>query len=140
MQRCLQMPTFSEWLQAELDRRKWSKAEFARQSGMDRGTVSNLLNEARNPGKVMVTKIARAFKMEPATVLFHAGFPTSNPDGPEEELSPAALEILDLLRERTETEKEAALAALRALFETLGRGKNGRSNSEENRESTTRKK
>lgn len=118
------MQGFPVWLQGQLDERGWSKSEFARKAGIDTGTVSNVLNEVRRPGKAFCKRTAKALGVKESVILYHAGFIDRDPDDPSQRLSPIALEIIAMLEGKSEAAQRAARAALQALFETLERGTN----------------
>jgi len=61
------------WLQAEMDRRGWNQADLARESGLSRGAVGNVLRQERDPGKDFLIGIAYALKLPPETVFRIAG-------------------------------------------------------------------
>ena len=64
---------FAEWLNAELDNRDWSQSDLARAAGLGRGTISNVLNNVRQPGTEICTGIAAAFNLPPEFVFRKAG-------------------------------------------------------------------
>jgi len=114
---------FATWLRQEMQRRGWSVSELAHKAGTYPATISNLLNENRKPGKAICKQLAKALDLKESIVLYHAGFLSKDPEDPTQQLDPLALDILAMLSGKTENEKRAALAALKALFENLDRVK-----------------
>lgn len=45
---------FKDWLIEEMNNRKWSQADLAKKTGVASATISNLLNEVRNPGTDLI--------------------------------------------------------------------------------------
>ncbi len=64
---------FVRWLQAEMDKRGWAQADLARESGLSRGAVGNVLRQERDPGKDFLIGIAYALKYPPEMVFRIAG-------------------------------------------------------------------
>lgn len=120
-----QMQDFADWLQGQLDapNRRWSKSELARRSGVDTGTISNVLNGMRRAGPEVCRAFAAALGLPEAVVFYRAGLITQNPEDPTQELDPLALEILQLAAGRSDAEQEAILATVKALVENFDRGK-----------------
>lgn len=109
---CWQMQAFHEWLQAELDKREWSQAEFSRQSGIDTGTISNVLNDVRKPGPEFCRDAARGLKV-PQRVVFVAAGLMDDDDPNDGDISPSLWEAINLLRQLPEEERDREIAALR---------------------------
>jgi len=64
---------FKDWLIDEMNNRKWSQADLAKKSGVARATISNLLNEVRNPGTDLIIAIANALDYPAEYVMRRAG-------------------------------------------------------------------
>src|SRR3990170_4371890 len=64
---------FSTWLLNELQQRDWTQAVLARKSGLSRAAISNIISNNRNPNPESCAAIAKAFKIQPETVLRQAG-------------------------------------------------------------------
>lgn len=129
---CCLMQAFPDWLQAQIDAREWSKADFSRRSGIDPGTVSNVLNGMRKAGPEFCRAAAATLGMPEAVVFYRAGLITQDPEDPTQELDPLALEILQMVANRPDAEQAAIVATVRALVENFDRGKreqSGRTNS-----------
>lgn len=60
---------FKDWLIEEINKRKWSQADLAKKAGVARATISNLLNEVRNPGTDLIIAIANALDYPPEFVF-----------------------------------------------------------------------
>lgn len=73
---------FAKWLSSEMDKRGWKPADLARQAGIARATLSNILNDMRGPGPSTCQKIAHAFGYPPEDVMRRAGL---LPDKPVED-------------------------------------------------------
>jgi transcriptional regulator with XRE-family HTH domain len=69
----LHSTNFPEWLQTELDKRRWSQAELAYSAGISRAVVNKLLNRKTYPQPDTLQAIARAFKIPVETVYRAAG-------------------------------------------------------------------
>jgi transcriptional regulator with XRE-family HTH domain len=67
------MEIFRDWLIEELDRREWSAADLARNAGISKGSISNILSGNRQPGNDICEAIAHAFKIAPEIVYRRAG-------------------------------------------------------------------
>jgi transcriptional regulator with XRE-family HTH domain len=64
---------FPDWLQSELDKRRWSQADLAYSAGISRAVVNKLLNRKTYPQPETLQAIARAFKLPIETVYRAAG-------------------------------------------------------------------
>ena len=71
---------FSSWLQAEMDKRGLNQSDLAREAGLSRGAVGNVLRQEREPGPDFLNGIAHAFKMRPADVFTIAGVLSQAPE------------------------------------------------------------
>lgn len=111
-------------------------SDLGREAELYPATISNILNGNRGVGPAVARKIAKALKVDEDVVLYRAGLITQDPQSITEELDPIALDILQMLENRSEAEKAAALAALTALFDSLDRGTSGKAGG--NREAASR--
>ena len=57
---CYLMVRFGEWLNEELQQRKWIQADLARETGLPDATISRILSGERGVGKKSIACIARA--------------------------------------------------------------------------------
>lgn len=64
---------FKEWLEGELKRKGWTQSELARAAKVPRATISNLLNDVRNPGPDLLGRIAIALELPDVYVFRKAG-------------------------------------------------------------------
>ncbi|MEL7658758.1 MAG: helix-turn-helix transcriptional regulator [Bacillota bacterium] len=95
---------FKDWLIDEMNNRKWSQADLAKKSGVARATISNLLNEVRNPGTDLIIAIANALDYPAEYVMRRAGIlPIKSEQSEQKE------ELLFLFDKLPEKEKEDLL-------------------------------
>ncbi len=64
---------FVMWLLAEMEKRGWNQAEFARRAEIGQATVSRVLAGENGPGDQFINGTARAFGMPPDAVMRRAG-------------------------------------------------------------------
>lgn len=64
---------FSEWLQGELDKRKWTRADLARHSGLTPAALSHIMAGTRGLGPKAAAGIAKALGIKTEDVLRVAG-------------------------------------------------------------------
>ena len=81
-----------------------SKADLAKKAGVARATISNLLNEVRNPGTDLIMAIANAFDYPAEYVFRKAGILSPIPEETEQKE-----ELLYLFDQFSEEEKEDLL-------------------------------
>src|SRR5512138_682659 len=62
---------FSEWLQAEMDKRDWSQSDCARAAELNRAVINKLLNGKCKPQPTTLLAIARGFKI-PVEIAYRA--------------------------------------------------------------------
>jgi transcriptional regulator with XRE-family HTH domain len=103
---------FGRWLLSELDTRRWSMRELARQTDVSESTISRIISGKRNPSSRLSRRIAKALHVPPETVFREAGL---LPDSDEE--APGVKEALYLFRELPEDEQRRILLIMRALLE-----------------------
>jgi len=80
--------TFVQWIETELKKRNWNRAELARKSGLSTAALSHIYAGTRNPGSTLCKAIARAFNLPESVVFLAAGVmePTNDIDPAYEEL------------------------------------------------------
>lgn len=101
---------FSAWLFEEMETRHWSQADLARESGLSRGAVGNVLRQERDPGKDFLIGIAKAFHLPIEEVFKIAGiFPQTRDD---DKYSKEAAHLVGLLPDDM---KQTAVKYLRYL-------------------------
>jgi transcriptional regulator with XRE-family HTH domain len=103
---------FGKWLLSELETRRWSMRELARQTGVSESTISRIISGKRNPSSRLSRRIANALHVPPETVFREAGL---LPDVNEE--APGIKEALYLFRELPDDEQRRILLIMRALLE-----------------------
>lgn len=103
---------FSEWLQAEMDKRGWSQSDLARYADLNRAVINKLLNGKSHPQPSTLEAISRALKI-PIEITYRAAglLPTTteNDDAIEE-----AIHVLK--RFQSAQRKATAVALLKALI------------------------
>lgn len=130
------MTDVTEWLDKQLQAANLTEAELCRKGGIDSGTLSNAKSRNR-VGLELAKKIAKGLGRKQSFVFYQLGLIDDDPDNPEAQLDPIEAEILDVVSNKPDAAKRAALATLQALFESLDAGTSGRNNSR-NREATSR--
>lgn len=106
------MTEFTDWLQAELDRRSWDAAKLARLSGITAAQLSKILLGLQKPGIKTCTLIAKAFDIPDVVVLRKANILPSDPKSRVDELD---IKILFILKDMPRELKEEVLAYIRML-------------------------
>ena len=93
---------FIDYIQQELDRRGWNRAELARRAHVDPSTVTRLMNGERAPTIEVVGAIAQAFGEAPEAMFRRAGLLPNMPpiqDATWRELS-------DIMRDMTPDDRQ----------------------------------
>lgn len=67
------MEDFVSWLNAELDRRGWSRSEAARRGGISASMFDKVINGYAKPGLDFCVGVSRAFSVSTVEVLQRAG-------------------------------------------------------------------
>jgi len=103
---------FGEWLQNELDARRWSQREFSRRSKVSIGTISNAINGVYEQDKNTLLAFAKALRL-PKEVLFReAGV---LPDVPE--ATAQSEQALHLFRQLNEADKTTILRMMEVMLD-----------------------
>src|SRR5215207_2271622 len=103
---------FSEWLQAEMDRRGWSQSDLARASDLNRAVINKLLNGKSHPQPATLEAISRALRIPIEIIYRAAGLLPSNPDHDD-----AVEEAIHVLKSIQSSQRKAtAIALLKALI------------------------
>lgn len=76
---------FKDWLNQVLIEKGWSQSDLARAAGLQRGTVSNLLNNVRQPGAEICKSLSEALDIELITVYEKAGLLPKSPPETEQQ-------------------------------------------------------
>jgi transcriptional regulator with XRE-family HTH domain len=103
---------FSEWLQAEMDKRGWSQSDLARYADLNRAVINKLLNGKSHPQPATLEAISRALKI-PIEITYRAAglLPSSS------ENDDALEEAIYVLKSIHSTQRKAtAIALLKALI------------------------
>jgi transcriptional regulator with XRE-family HTH domain len=103
---------FSEWLQAEMDKRGWSQSDLARYADLNRAVINKLLNGKSHPQPPTLEAISRALRMPIEITYRAAGLLPSTPDNDD-----AIEEALHVLKSIQSAQRKAtAIALLKALI------------------------
>ena len=71
---------FSEWLQAEMNKRGWSQSDLARAADLNRAVINKLLNGKSRPQPSTLEAISRALKIPVETTYRAAGLLPASQD------------------------------------------------------------
>ena len=71
---------FSEWLQAEMNKRGWSQSDLARVADLNRAVINKLLKGKSHPQPSTLEAISRALKIPVETTYRAAGLLPASPD------------------------------------------------------------
>lgn len=103
---------FVDWLNSELNERRWTQSDLARAAGLGRGTVSNIVINLRKPGPEFCQAIAHALELPEEFVFRKAGL-LSTPAGYDETYE----EWRAVLHELTENNRDELLHFARLRLE-----------------------
>ena len=103
---------FSEWLQAEMDKRGWSQSDLARCSDLNRAVINKLLNGKSHPQPTTLEAISRALKIPIEITYRAAGLLPHNTDN--DETIEEAIYVLKNIQ--SSQRKATAVALLKALI------------------------
>jgi len=103
---------FSEWLQAEMDKRGWSQSDLARSSELNRAVINKLLNGKSHPQPTTLEAISRALKIPIEITYRAAGLLPNNTDN--DETIEEAIYVLKNIQ--SSQRKATAVALLKALI------------------------
>ena len=104
------------WLSQELNQRKWSHNELARQTGFSQAFVSNVLNGERKPSANFCNKVAKALDVAPEMVLRLAGIlPPTEPASPTDDAT--LRELIELSRNLPPDKRQEVLRFVRFLYQ-----------------------
>jgi transcriptional regulator with XRE-family HTH domain len=76
------MSEFSDWLDTELSKRNWTRADLAKAAGISQSSLSLIYSGNRKPGNDLCESIARALKLPPEEVFRRAGLLPPKRDNP----------------------------------------------------------
>jgi transcriptional regulator with XRE-family HTH domain len=104
--------SFSEWLQAEMDKRGWSQSDLARAAELNRAVINKLLSGKSHPQPVTLEAISRALKIPLETLYRVAGLLPANPDSDD-----AIEEAMHIFKSIQNSQRRAtAMTLLKALI------------------------
>lgn len=106
---------FVTWLIYELEKRKWSNSELARQAGLVPSAVSQVVSGDRSPGYKFCIKIAKPLELPPETILRKAGLLPRLPT-PREVSDLTIQELVDIIRNLPENSQRDLLEIALALY------------------------
>jgi transcriptional regulator with XRE-family HTH domain len=102
---------FAEWLQSELNKRRWSQSDCARAADLNRAVINKLLNGRCKPQPPTLVAIARAFKIPVETAYRAAGLLPVDAD-----LDETTAELMYIFNSiQSPQRKTTALTLLKAL-------------------------
>jgi transcriptional regulator with XRE-family HTH domain len=103
---------FSEWLQAEMNKRGWSQSDLARAADLNRAVINKLLNGKSHPQPTTLESISRALKVPIEIIYRAAGLLPANPNNDD-----AVEEALHVLKSIQSAQRKAtAIALLKVLI------------------------
>jgi len=103
---------FSEWLQAEMNKRGWSQSDLARAADLNRAVINKLLNGKSHPQPSTLEAISRALKIPIEITYRAAGLLPANSD--HDDTVEEAIYVLKHIR--SAQRKATAVALLKALI------------------------
>ena len=103
---------FSEWLQAEINKRGWSQSDLARSADLNRAVINKLINGKSHPQPGTLESISRALKLPIESAYRAAGLLPVNPDN--DETIEEAIHVLKSIQ--SAQRKATAVALLKALI------------------------
>jgi transcriptional regulator with XRE-family HTH domain len=104
--------SFSEWLQAEMDKRGWSQSDMARAAELNRAVINKLLSGKSHAQPATLEAISRALKIPLETLYRVAGLLPANPDSDD-----AVAEAMHIFKSIQNSQRRAtAMTLLKALI------------------------
>jgi len=111
--------TFSQWVLEQMKSRDWSQAELARQSGLSRTAISDVISGKTDPGYHLCVSIGGALELPSENVMRVAGLLPPYPDIDED--IERILEDVAKLPKRDQKEVLAFIRMKRRLREKGGK-------------------
>lgn len=109
---------FVDWIEVELGKREWTRAELARRAGVNQSSLSLIYSGERKPGPDICEAIAKAFRIPPEIVFRKAGLLPEKTDTDE-----TSQEIVHIAHLLTEENRDDLLAYARFRLQAQeGRG------------------
>ena len=109
---------FTDWLDQELDKLDWNRADLARRSGLNPSTLSMIHTGKRRAGVETCRAIAQAMRLPEAVVLRAAGLM-----GADRAADPVIDELLGLALELPADDQQDLIDLARAKLERRERTK-----------------
>lgn len=106
------METFVDWLNNELNTKGWSYSELARRGGITHTSISQIINEKRQPGLKVARGIAKALDTPLVMILRKAGLLSPEPEG-----TPTSRELLYMFMQLDDEDQERILSITRTFLE-----------------------
>ena len=106
---------FSNWLKEELEKRKWSGNDLAKESNLSQPVISRVLNGKRKPTPDFCAEVAKVFGEPPEKVLRLAGI---IPPLPTSENDQIIAEIIEVLRSMPIKQRQEVLRYVQYLYRT----------------------
>ena len=100
--------TFPQWILEQMESREWRQAELARQSGLSRTAISDVISGKTTAGYHLCVSIGTALEMSPESVMRVAGLLPPYPDIDED-----IKQILDEVSKLPKRDQEEVLAFIR---------------------------
>jgi plasmid maintenance system antidote protein VapI len=108
--------SFGAWLQAEIDKRGWTKSMLARNAKVSPAAISDVISGRRNIGPELARSIAKALKMEQEAVFRIAGIMDSNGVSLRETKSNADIDlIMSHVKDLDQHDRDAVLEFIHML-------------------------
>ena len=112
---------FTEWLQSEMDKRNWNKADLAREIGFSEAAISHIFTGHRKPGVKMCRALSKLFNLPLGMIYEYAGImPT------DQQLDTMTREAIHLFSQLDEEDRERQLAEMRWQIERRQKRENER--------------
>jgi transcriptional regulator with XRE-family HTH domain len=117
------MENFSDWLFTQMQEKDWSQSDLARNAGVTRTAISDVLSGRRKPGPDLCSSIAIALELPPEQVFRVAGIlPSTTSDDWADKMAhrislltgsrrSMAEKLLDSLLEQEKEETDPGLSA-----------------------------
>jgi len=100
--------TFNEWLLQELKARDWTQADLARQAGVSRSAISDIMSSRRKIGIDVANSLADALHIPADQVFRAAGILPA-----EKKLNPRIAQIVEELEGTSPEEQQEFLSYIR---------------------------
>jgi transcriptional regulator with XRE-family HTH domain len=109
---------FSEWLDARLKEKGWSRSEAARRGDISASMFDKVINRHAKPGLKFIEGVARAFKIDVADVMKYVNDSSAISD----EITRLSIDIIGNFKQ--EETKRKAYAQLKRLADQETKGSN----------------